>query len=90
MDGAGKTCVVQGSDPRLGTCVCQATSSMQICHCALDPSLVKGPIALGTRYRSVSRDDGGGGQGLLPQGLCLAFVSFVLAWGVRSPIPSQS
>lgn len=65
------------------------SSPMQIFHCAPDPSLVKGPIALGTRYRHVSRDDGGGGQGLLPQGLWLAFVSFVLVLGSKEPHPQS-
>lgn len=47
MDSAGETCVVQGLDPRLGTCVCQAT--LVPCRSSTVPltrALLKGPLHL--------------------------------------------
>lgn len=46
MGGAGDTCVAQGSDPRLGTCMCQGTSYMPISPCAPPRALLKGPLRL--------------------------------------------
>lgn len=59
-------CTVQGSNPRLGTCICRSLTA------PLPQALLEGPLHLERRYRRVSCGDGGGGQGLRPQGLWLA------------------